>query len=76
MTEIPTAKAFLEPFFHSNRINNLHEALIEFAKLHCEAQAKAIAEKAKVKYLGFDQDPDTVVDQDSILTAYPLHLIK
>ena len=45
---------------------NTVECMIEFAKMHCKAQAKAICEKADVNR-GF---PITI-NKDSILTAYP-----
>ena len=58
--------------------------LIEFAKLHCEAQLKVILENAKTKtkmipYTGVRAGgsfPVEVIDKDSIINAYPLDLIK
>ena len=57
----------------------LYKIMIEFAKLHCEEQSKAILEKAKVKKTvtsGGIRSIKHVVDKDSILTAYPLDKIK
>lgn len=50
--------------------------LREFAKLHVEAALKAASEKAD----GIDGDnfyiPNTAIDKESILNAYPLTNIK
>ena len=64
--------------------NNIKQAMIEFAKLHCKAQLKAILENAKTKtkmipYTGVRAGgsfPVEVIDKDSIINAYPLDLIK
>jgi len=77
-----TAEEFLKPYHDDLVLGRiiLHKAMIEFAKLHCEAQLKAILEKAKTKiewegntgseYYGI------VVDKDSIINAYDLNKIK
>ena len=75
---IPTAEDFFE--LHIQRgVNNTHskylEVAIKFTKLHCIEEAKVISE-TKVdgyKERKYDRDP---VDKESILTAYPLNLIK
>ena len=48
------------------------KAMIEFAKMHVEAQAKAIVEKVEID--GFCQSGDNhcIVVEKSILNAYPL----
>ena len=53
--------------------------LIEFAKLHCEAQLKAILENVQMTGISYGNDKsitDYEVDKDSIKGAYPLDLIK
>lgn len=57
-------------------------ALIEFAKLHCEAQAKEIVVKAELldnkecwRSCSCDR-PCKMINEDSILNAYPLSNIK
>lgn len=50
--------------------------MIEFAKLHCEAQLKAILEKADTKLEKGVMDEYRVVDKDSIINAYGLNQIK
>jgi len=56
------------------------EEKISFAKKHCEAASKVIAEEATAEIeLGNPYDPESgypVVNQQSILNAYPLDLIK
>jgi hypothetical protein len=53
--------------------------MIEFAKLHCEAQLKAIIENVQMTGISYGNDKsitDYEVDKDSIINAYPLDLIK
>ncbi len=107
MTEILTAEAFLtrdelfsEPLTDKEKETYLRliinhkeyvAAMIAFAKMHCEAQAKAIAEKATIEaephgdgkilyakeFDAKDAMPYTFsINSNSILNAYPLHLIK
>jgi hypothetical protein len=60
----------------------LYRIMVEFAKLHCETQLKAILENAKTKteedYLPRQGEYvyTQVIDKDSILNAYPLDLIR
>lgn len=55
----------------------LEDAMIEFAKLHVEAALKAASENAEVvNKPKFSGDYNPVVDEDSILNAYPLDQIK
>lgn len=86
MEEIPTAQEFLDRFtFLGKEAIGLGVvgALKDFARLHCEAQAKAIAENVKLK-ADEDQDfrlqrcccVDYIVDKESILNAYPNTNIK
>jgi hypothetical protein len=71
MEKILTAKEFLKDTNLKEIFNsgppNLETILIEFAKMHCKAQAKIIAEKIK----NFDDRHTNNYLQDSILTAYP-----
>jgi hypothetical protein len=53
--------------------------LIEFAKLHCKAQLKAILKNVQMTGIAYGNDKsitDYEVDKDSIKGAYPLDLIK
>jgi hypothetical protein len=59
-----------------------NDLMIEFAKLHCEAQLKAILENAKTNLIE-DECPLTgqlfetrEIDKDSIINAYNLNNIK
>jgi hypothetical protein len=61
--KIPTA----EQFFHYNA--SVFEIMIEFAKMHCEAQKKEILEKV-TNSNGGDYF------EESITNAYPLENIK
>ena len=78
---IPTAAEFLKEYELGNTgkidIEDAKEAIIEFAKLHVEAALKEASENAttfnKPKFKG---DINYVVDEDSILNAYPLENIK
>lgn len=53
----------------------VYKIMVEFAKFHCEAQAKVISEKAKIAYDVLNED-QIYIDKNSILTAYPLENIK
>lgn len=73
MKELPTAEEFL----YENDMRKLTTtAMIEFAKLHVEAALKAASEDAE----GVDEDgyyvPNSSIDKQSILQAYPLTNIK
>jgi hypothetical protein len=48
--------------------------LIKFAKLHCEAQLKAIVINAEQKQVPYTEDYE--IDYNSIINAYPLTNIK
>jgi len=50
MDKIPTAEEFLKqkPFIHSMTRGDQQVAMIEFAKLHLQAQKEAIVKNAKV----------------------------
>lgn len=71
MKEIPTAEEFLK----QNRNAWTKDDLIEFAKLHLEAQRKAIKENAiaEIPFYenGFPASP--IIDKQSIDDAYPLN---
>jgi hypothetical protein len=64
----------------------VHRTAIEFAKLHCEAQLKAILENACMKeynqgdwdtcWISNDMEDAYVLDKNSIINAYNLNQIK
>ena len=56
MKEIPTAEEFLKLKDAPQYGKYWENLLIEFAKLHVEAQREAIKEKAKIKTQYFDED--------------------
>ena len=62
---------------HIGTAKSIQRAMIEFAKMHVTEALKSAAEKATANlepdYLGGEW---TMVDKDSILTAYPLTNIK
>jgi hypothetical protein len=92
MTKIPTAEDFLQEHskishFYDDKTNQMvcfsadvQKALIEFAKLHVEAALKAAATNGEIKEeLGNPYDTESkyyVVDEQSIIKAYPLTNIK
>jgi hypothetical protein len=54
-------------------------AMIRFAKLHLDAQAKAICDKVSLTDFAqefLQEGADDAIDKDSILNAYPLTNIK
>jgi len=75
---IPTAEEFFNDMKYVTY--STEEKLITFAKLHVEAQNKAILEKAKTYDNGGWIDGDWIesieIDKNSILNAYPLTNIK
>ena len=54
MNQLPTANDILSKKFNELRssftLKDVEECMIEFAKLHCEAQQEAILEKVKLKH--------------------------
>lgn len=84
--KIPTAEEIL--LKHSTTLtdgtilcshNNRVKAMIEFARLHCAAQQKAIIEKGYGKHYedAFDKNPSFVdIEPESVINAYPIDLIK
>ena len=81
MSNLPTAEEFLKRENLPTDIlsgDDINYAMIEFAKLHCEAQAKEIVDKAKLDdgdYIA-DGHYEKIINKDSILNAYPLTNIK
>ena len=65
------SKEFWEEFYGLK--NKLVEKIIEYTKLHCEAQLKAILDKAKPIHKGYGLFE---IDKDSITNAYDLNQIK
>lgn len=88
MKEIPTAEEFWSEIISSEnefsmlttlKKSGMHkhvfEAMRRFAKLHVEAALKEASEKAEAK-VGAGERSFLYVDENSILNAYPLNLIK
>jgi hypothetical protein len=104
MSKIPTAEEFLNDTQEGNSIwgdllkdkgdvfyeEDVKIAMIEFAKLHCEAALKAASENAGLLHYEFKEDwmtkyhnmeSDTygdliAININSILNAYPIENIK
>jgi hypothetical protein len=82
MNNIPTAEEFLnrdESGVFSDV--DIARAMIEFAKLHVEAALKAASENAEIEDIGSPNGngewmSHEIINQNSILNAYPLDLIK
>lgn len=72
MSNIPTAKEFYDKHYSDDPVVIMRD----YAKLHCEAQLKAILEKADTKLEKGVMDEYRVVDKDSIINAYDLNQIK
>lgn len=75
--KIPTAEEFLDNY--SLDQNTIINRLQEFAKLHVEAALKDASEKAIARDTinnPYIREGDLIVDEDSILNAYPLENIK
>jgi hypothetical protein len=77
MNKIPTAEEFMNrPFGQGCDTQTL---MIEFAKLHVEAALREANESAFITNHKATLDDDRVykkIDENSILNAYPLTLIK
>ena len=79
---LPTAEEFCKTFTPIGKSwqENFHQTMIEFAKLHCEAQLKAILENVKTKkdiaIFAEGTYEQTVVDENSIINAYDINQIK
>jgi hypothetical protein len=76
---IPTAEKFIEnDYYHlhldtdSTCLASIHDAMIEFAKLHVEAALYIASERADLT----DNGSFPYVDKLSILNSYPLEKIK
>lgn len=92
--EIPTAEEFLQNHHQISHFYNdetdkmccfsddVHKAMIEFAKLHVKAALEKAAENATVTPIDHEEisegsfRPIWGVDENSILEAYPEDLIK
>jgi hypothetical protein len=77
MEKIPTSEEFLN---ENNVVGMKHliiPLMIEFAKLHVEAALKLITTEATVETINkYSPEEQHIVNQDSILNAYPLENIK
>jgi hypothetical protein len=87
MSKIPTAEEFLDNYINKYNIpwsqdvekyyGAINVSMIEFAKLHVEAQQEAILEKAEaLNQAKFKGDCNPQIDAESIIKAYPLDNIK
>jgi hypothetical protein len=88
--EIPSAEEFLRnkpiAYVTNGLFEQSIEAMQEFAKLHVQAALKAASEKAElgeynkgdhqVCFMADDMGDAWILDKQSILSAYPLDLIK
>ena len=78
MDKIPTAYEFLMNFTDEPNDDTIYKAMIEFAKMHCEAQVKEILDNVEV----VDSWTDGIsgcaayAKRESITNAYPLENIK
>ncbi len=74
---IPTAIDFLrrdESGVYSEQ--DITHAMIEFAKLHCEAQVKAIEAEATPWFLPGHKIVEHLIRHEKVSTSYPLTNIK
>jgi hypothetical protein len=74
---LPTAEEFLiknedSDFRLSKSELNVSDMMIEFAKLHVEAQKEAILENITIVI----SNREVIIDKNSIKNAYPLNNIK
>jgi hypothetical protein len=78
MEKIPTAKLFRETkLMDSSKPYTEEEIMIEFTKLHVKAALKLITTEATVETINkYSPEEQHIVNQDSILNAYPLENIK
>ncbi len=78
LDKIPSAEEFRVKIFskdmHLFNKEEVNKLLIEFAKLHVQEALKQASQKADLKLERYTDD--WYIDTDSILTAYPLNLIK
>jgi hypothetical protein len=75
MEKIPTAEEFFNDIKYVTY--STEEKLITFAKLHVEAALKLITTEATVETINkYSPEEQHIVNQDSILNAYPLENIK
>jgi hypothetical protein len=81
MEKIPTAEELIETnYFHlhldtdSICLGSIHDAMIEFAKLHVEAALKEASERYEYDEIHISDNPEFL--KDSILNSYPLNNIK
>lgn len=63
-----------DPDYNNRFYSEIFELMIEFAKLHVEEALKQFLENAETEILC--QHGYGIFDEDSILNAYPLILIK
>jgi hypothetical protein len=83
MNNLPTAEEFLnsKSFIRSDlQCETNYQLMIEFAKMHCEAQLKAILENVQISWendiIKNAYENNTWADEESIINAYPIDNIK
>jgi len=80
MSNIPTAEEFMTDEYQIKHYGTVltkpTQAAIEFAKLHVQAQNKAIIENVEIIDYDEHEQYSPHVDEQTILTAYPLTNIK
>ena len=74
MKKLPTAKELFDKMISENDEATSTEMMIEFAKIHVKAALKAVCDYAYTKDVTFSNDVE--IDEDSVLTSYPLTNIK
>ena len=78
---IPTAEEYLRSQSMNDRKLSevILNTMIEFAKMHVTEALKQAYEKADLDFIYTEyggNEPDAVINKESILTAYPLQNIK
>jgi hypothetical protein len=81
MSKIPTAFEFIHICLSKDDDMTTGQMMIEFAKLHVEAQQKAIIENVTIDDIGSPNTegewmPCNIINKDSIINAYSLDNIK
>jgi hypothetical protein len=68
---IPTAEEFRKTLLKQKGRVTEEEFMIEFAKLHCEAQAKAIVEKITLNSVEYAKYRSTVIKTENLGQEVP-----
>lgn len=83
MNKVPTAEEFLKKsidyVLEKDAKQDVVQAMIEFAKLHVEAQRDDILKKVSLTDFAqefLQEGASDAIDEESIINAYPLENIK